>query len=477
MLDRGRRLDPVAGPAGRPRGGPRPRLRPPAGLRPPRHQAGQPALRRRRPPAHRRLRPGPRARRGGVDRARTAPCSAPPATPRPSRPGAAPLDGRSDVYSLALTLDRVGHRPGALRRRHHRRHAHGPGRQADARRRPSSVRWRRCSSGPGAPSRPSATTPASWPGALVQAAERLPRPAPLPLVPTLAAAAGVRRRHDARRRARRGRPDAGRRLRSPARHSALAAPPRVSGVRRSAGSAGPAATAEIAAPGGARGGRRRGGRRAPLGPVIRRCRRPPPTIYDEERDRPGARSAGSWSPSACSCVAALVAGGILIFQRTRTESHDVTSLVGLPRAEALNRIAEFDWKTDVQHQRSDAQPFDVRVRPEPQGRQAEGGRHPHPAGVRRAHAARPARHQPAAPGGGAGHADGRGPHPERGRPAVRRDPAGRRHPRLVGRRHAQPGGPAGADGHRHRRHRCPRARRPASSPTSSTTPSTRPTPP
>jgi serine/threonine-protein kinase len=58
-------------------------------------------------------------------------------------------------------------------------------------------------------------------------------------------------------------------------------------------------------------------------------------------------------------LAALVATGVLIFQRTRTDSHEVTSLVGLPRAEALNRISEFNWKTDIQHQRSDAQPFDV----------------------------------------------------------------------------------------------------------------------
>ena len=80
------------------------RPRPPTPrLRAPRHQAGQPALRRGRPAAHRRLRPGPRAGRGGVDRAGRRPWSAPPATPRPSRRRRR-VDGRADVYSLALVL-------------------------------------------------------------------------------------------------------------------------------------------------------------------------------------------------------------------------------------------------------------------------------------------------------------------------------------------------------------------------------------
>ena len=41
-----------------------------------------------------------------------------------------PVDGKADVYSLGLAADRGGHRHGAVRRRHHHRHAHGPRRQA-----------------------------------------------------------------------------------------------------------------------------------------------------------------------------------------------------------------------------------------------------------------------------------------------------------------------------------------------------------
>ena len=46
-----------------------PRLRPSPRLRPPRREAGQPAVRRRGPAAHRRLRSGPGPGRGGLDRA------------------------------------------------------------------------------------------------------------------------------------------------------------------------------------------------------------------------------------------------------------------------------------------------------------------------------------------------------------------------------------------------------------------------
>ena len=53
------------------------------------------------------------------------------------------LDGRSDVYSLALVHDRGGHRPGAVRGRHHHRHAHGAGRPPGRRARSRSARCAR----------------------------------------------------------------------------------------------------------------------------------------------------------------------------------------------------------------------------------------------------------------------------------------------------------------------------------------------
>ncbi len=186
--------------------------------------------------------------------------------------------------------------------------------------------------------------------ALVQAAERLPRPTPLALVPTLVPP-GAPGADDPTlvTVSRAGRADdittisggAGTRTGVPGPTAATAEIPRpavpvvVGGVAVD--------ERDRPAPPSAPGG--------PAGPA--------PTIYDGGRDHPRRKIGGFVIVLGVLVLAALVATGVLIFQRTRTESHDVTSLVGLPRAEALNRIAEFNWKTDIQRQRSDAQPFDV----------------------------------------------------------------------------------------------------------------------
>ena len=75
-------------------GGGRPRLRPRPGVRPPRREAGEPALRRRGPRAHRGLRRRARARRGGVDRARRGAHRHGASTSRPSRPRDTPSTAR-----------------------------------------------------------------------------------------------------------------------------------------------------------------------------------------------------------------------------------------------------------------------------------------------------------------------------------------------------------------------------------------------
>jgi serine/threonine-protein kinase len=85
---------------------------------------------------------------------------------------------------------------------------------------------------------------------------------------------------------------------------------------------------------------------------------PPPTIYDAERERPRRKLGWFVAALGALVVAALVAGGILFFAN-RTSRHTVTSLVGVPRAEALNQVSEFGWKVDIQRQRTDAQPYDV----------------------------------------------------------------------------------------------------------------------
>ena len=283
--------------------------------------------------------------------------------------------------------------------------------------------------------------------ALVQAAERLPRPSPLPLVATLAAPGAKSG----------GNPD----------DTTLVAVP--GGANRAAangsGAAGGAA-ATLAAPTAASASTAHTAEMPrPAVPVIvggvvvgepppSRSSGPPPstpTLYNEERERPHRKIGWFVVVLGVLVVAALAATGILIFQRSRTESHDVSSLVGLPRAEALNRIAEFDWKTDIQRLRSDAQPYDYVFDQTPKdGKLKEGGI------LTLMVSDGPMLHalpdisqqdQAAAQATLAGH----GSHHERGRPAVRRDAPGQRHPVVVGGRHAQPGRPAGADGHQCRR--------------------------
>ena len=195
--------------------------------------------------------------------------------------------------------------------------------------------------------------------ALVQAAERLPRPAPLPLVPTVGAAETTAAPDDITLVAAAG----GRAgdVTTLAGAARAAAPPAAASAASasSAATASTAATAEIPRPA------------VPVvvgGVAVDELDRsaPPgggpagPTLYDGEREGdPKRKISGFVVVLGVLVLAALVATGVLIFQRTRTDSHEVTSLVGLPRAEALNRISEFNWKTDIQHQRSDAQPFDV----------------------------------------------------------------------------------------------------------------------
>ena len=125
----GRSVEPVTGAPGGPRGHTGARLRPSARVRAPRRQAGQPALRRRRPPAGGRLRPGPGAGRGGLDRA--AGRRARDRALRLPGAGAGAAGRRQGRRVLPRPRPhRGGHRCRALLGRHHHRHPDGPGGQA-----------------------------------------------------------------------------------------------------------------------------------------------------------------------------------------------------------------------------------------------------------------------------------------------------------------------------------------------------------
>ena len=125
IYDTGDAAHPRAGRPDRHRGLRRPRLRPPPRPHPPGHQAGQPALRRRRPAAHRRLRPGPGPGRGGLDRARRRhPGHGPLRRPRAGRGLGPRRQGRRLRAGPGALRGR--HRRVALHRRHHGRHPDGP---------------------------------------------------------------------------------------------------------------------------------------------------------------------------------------------------------------------------------------------------------------------------------------------------------------------------------------------------------------
>jgi beta-lactam-binding protein with PASTA domain/tRNA A-37 threonylcarbamoyl transferase component Bud32 len=189
--------------------------------------------------------------------------------------------------------------------------------------------------------------------ALVQAAERLPRPAPLPLVPAMAFSGGdetvlvsVPGGH------RSAEAEA-----SAADLTTLGAPaasPRAPVPVVMAGAPVVDPTATVPGPATAGADSSMVPTPRPPGPPVVT---PPPTIYDEASERPRRKLGWFIAALGALVVALLVAGGVLFFVN-RTQSHAVSNLVGMPRAEALNQVSEFDWKVDIQRQRTDAQPYD-----------------------------------------------------------------------------------------------------------------------
>ena len=132
-------------------------------------------------------------RRAGPSR--PARCSAPRATPRPSRAARPALDGRADLYALGARARRVGHRLGAVRRRHAARHARAPratepiaappqlgrarpGRRARRSARPRRPLPRRADDGRRARGRRSASLPPPGPLTLAGLGDDGRRPAP-----------------------------------------------------------------------------------------------------------------------------------------------------------------------------------------------------------------------------------------------------------------------------------------------------------
>jgi serine/threonine-protein kinase len=164
---------------------------------------------------------------------------------------------------------------------------------------------------------------------LVQAAERLPRPTPLPLVPAL----------------------------TPAHSDDTVLSPPVASAAMDATLVAAHTGGSVVAPAVARGGvavaeapraSDSGG-----GPEL------PGRIYDVEADKPRRRMRSYLIAVGALVVAALIAIGIYAATRPNPPSYTVPNLVGLPLATAQNEISENGWKVNVLRQRSDTQAFDA----------------------------------------------------------------------------------------------------------------------
>jgi serine/threonine-protein kinase len=199
--------------------------------------------------------------------------------------------------------------------------------------------------------------------ALVQAAEKLPRPAPIPIVGggLFADVSGPISRPVAPTEA--GAPLQLRDVAPPAAVAvaAASAPPPASPAPPAA----PSATTEAVPP----------PRPAPPGP---------PALYDDAaldtdeaplRRRRGRRAL-AWIAGAVVLAAAGVLG-YFVYQALSTQSHEVPAeIVGMPQAEALNLIAGFDWEVVERFDRSDEPGIEVgdviRTDPAPGTRLDEG---------------------------------------------------------------------------------------------------------
>ncbi len=89
---------------------------------------------------------------------------------------------------------------------------------------------------------------------------------------------------------------------------------------------------------------------------------PPVEIFDQDQPR---RRWWLWALVAIIVVAALAAAGVVAYGRLSTETHAVPDLVGMELGEAQNEIAGFDWEVEIVRERSDDFELDHVIRTEP----------------------------------------------------------------------------------------------------------------
>ena len=252
-----------------------------------------------------------------------------------------PIDGKSDVYSLALTMVEsvTGEVPFA-----------GETTVATLMNRLDRLMPVSAELGPlaavieraGRPDPAERSTAAELGQGLIAAAEKLPRPAPLALVATSAALSS------------RDATAIGARAAVPASAAVgstpvvPAAPPGAQDVTRPVAAADAGAATAV----------------------------PPPArseLFDQDSYRSGRTLRTFLVVLAVLAVAAIIGAGVLVFHRSSTPTHPVDDLVGLPVGEARNRVATNGWNVTEVRQKNDAQPLDVVFKTTPSsGDLAEG---------------------------------------------------------------------------------------------------------
>ena len=256
-----------------------------------------------------------------------------------------PVDGKSDVYSLALTLVEsvTGEVPFA-----------GETTVATLMNRLDRLMPVSAELGPlaavieraGRPDPAERSTAAELGQGLIAAAEKLPRPAPLALVATSASLSN----------------------RDTTAIGAQAAVP--AGV-----ATGPPPVVPVPAP--APAGAVQDVTRPITAPVPAAAGAAPPParpeLFDQDSSRSGRTLRTFLVVLAVLAVAAIVGAAILFFHTSSTPTHPVEDLVGLPVGEARNRVATNGWNVTEVRQKNDAQPLDVVFKTTPaSGDLAEG---------------------------------------------------------------------------------------------------------
>jgi serine/threonine-protein kinase len=272
-----------------------------------------------------------------------------------------PVDGKSDVYSLALTMVEsvTGEVPFA-----------GETTVATLMNRVDRLLPVSADLGPlasvleraGRPYPAERSTAAEFGKALIGAAEKLPRPTPLALVATSTAPVATA-------------------ATSLGRPSTAATTAGMVGAGGSAADRGAARTIEPGRPGPGTAGAAAVAAAASPTPASGPPALPPEAagaaadLFDQDAGRPRRTLHRFLIALVVLVVAAVVGVVVVLFHDNAKPSHPISGLVGMEAGEARNRIATYGWNVDEVHQKSDAQPLGKIFRTDPaSGMLAKGDR-------------------------------------------------------------------------------------------------------